>query len=135
MQCWHAVIIPFYTCHIRTTGPSDSPQNVSHGSLSDSSVQLFWSPPPLYHQNGIITGYNVYIVNANNTIISRTLEVSVRLTTKVESLEVSVRLTTKVESLEEITTFWFGLSAVTAVGEGPYTVYGPVTTAIGECHI
>ncbi len=101
-------IIPFYTCHVRT-GPSDSPQNVSHGSLSDSSVQLFWSPPPLDNQNGIIIGYNVYIVNANNTVISR-------------ALELSVRLTTKVESLEEFTTFWFWLSAVTAVGEGPYTV-------------
>ncbi len=108
----------YNSCHIRT-GPSDSPQNVSHGSLSDSSVQLFWSPPPLDNQNGIIIRYNVYIVNANNTVISRTLEVS-------------VMLTTKVESLEEFTTFWFWLSAVTAVGEGPYTVYGPVTTAIGE---
>ncbi len=80
-------------------------------------MQLFWSPPPLDNQNGIIIGYNVYILNANNTVISRTSEVGVMTT---------------VESLEEITTFWFWLSAVTAVGEGPYTVYGPVTTAIGE---
>ncbi len=49
--------------------------------------------------------------------ISRTLEVGVMTT---------------VQSLEENTVFWFWLSAVTAVGEGPYTVYGPVTTAIGE---
>ncbi len=100
---------------------SDSPQNVSHGSLSDSSVQLFWNPPPLDHQNGVIIGYNVYILNADSTVISRS--------------RMSAIPTTKVESLEEFTTFWFWLSAVTAVGEGPYTVYGPVTTAIGECHI
>ncbi len=99
------------------TGPSESPQNVGHGSLSDSSVQLFWSPPPLDNQNGIITGYNFYILNANSIVISRTLEVGVMTT---------------VQSLEENTVFWFWLSAVTAVGEGPYTVYGPVTTAIGE---
>ncbi len=83
-------------------------------------MQLFWSPPPPEDQNGVITGYNVYILNTDNIIIARTPEVDVMAT---------------IESLEEITTFWFWLSAMTAVGEGPYTVYGPVTTAIGEYYI
>ncbi len=83
-------------------------------------MQLFWSPPPLEDQNGVITGYNVYIINADNIGISKMLEVGVMAT---------------IESLDEITTFWFELSAVTAAGEGPHTVYGPVTTAIGEYYI
>ncbi len=58
-------------------------------------------------------------MNASNIFIAKTLEVGVMTT---------------IESLEEFTTFWFWLSARTAVGEGPYTVYGPVTTAIGEYH-
>ncbi len=82
-------------------------------------MQLFWSPPPLEDQNGVITGYNVSIMNADNNIIviAKTLEVDVMAT---------------IESLDEITTFWFRLSAVTVAGEGPHIVYGPVTTAIGE---
>ena len=83
-------------------------------------MQLFWSPPPLEDQNGIITRYNIYILNADNIVIARTPEVGVMTT---------------IASLEEFTTFWFQLSAVTAVGEGPHTVYGPVTTAIGEYYI
>ncbi len=76
---WYVVC----TCHVRT-GPSDSPQNVSHGSLSDSSVQLFWSPPPLDNQTESSSDtMSIIIVNANNTIISRALELSVRLTTKI----------------------------------------------------
>ncbi len=58
-------------------------------------------------------------MNADNIIIAKTSEVGVMTT---------------IESLEEFTTFWFQLSARTAVGEGPHTVYGPVTTAIGEYH-
>ncbi|XP_064392920.1 tyrosine-protein phosphatase Lar-like isoform X2 [Halichondria panicea] len=104
---------PFQMPEDRPSGP---PQNVRHGSLRDSSVQLFWSPPPLEDQNGIITRYNMYILNADNIVIARMPEVGVMTT---------------IESLEEFTTFWFQLSAVTAAGEGPHTVYGPVTTAIG----
>ncbi len=38
---------------------------------------------------------------------------------------------TTMQSLEESTSYSFRVSAYTAVGEGPYTQYGPVTTAIG----
>ena len=41
--------------------PSGSPQNVSVSSLSSTSIFIFWEPPSLETQNGIITEYRVNI--------------------------------------------------------------------------
>ena len=41
------------------SAPSAPPQSVVGESVDSTSIRVSWSPPPLDHQNGVITGYRV----------------------------------------------------------------------------
>ena len=44
--------------------PSAAPANVTTRNTSSSSIEVTWDDVPSDHQNGIITGYKVYIKKA-----------------------------------------------------------------------
>ena len=52
--------IKFYL-FLSCAAPSSSPQNVSVVALSSTSLSVFWDPPALDSQNGIITEYRINI--------------------------------------------------------------------------
>ena len=42
-----------------STVPSETPQNVTLEKVGGTSLIVRWEPPPVEHQNGIITGFKI----------------------------------------------------------------------------
>lgn len=86
--------------------PTSSPRNISGQALSSTSVILYWHPPPVEHQNGLIREYRIDI-----TEISSNSSFSV----------VSQNLSTIIGSLHPNYYYDFSVSAVTVL-TGPPSV-------------
>lgn len=48
--------------------PSSAPENPKCDTLSSTSLYITWSPPPVKDQNGIIRGYKVMVIAADDRI-------------------------------------------------------------------
>ena len=94
------------------TAPYSPPLNVSGISISSMSILLFWSPPPLSEQNGIIAYYRVNITE-------------VETGNDISLLSPDTFIT--VSFLHPFYTYIFVVSAVT-VTEGPYSDEFIITT-------
>ena len=46
---------------ISILAPTDGPSSITATNTSSSSISISWDDVPAEHQNGIITGYKVYI--------------------------------------------------------------------------
>ena len=44
------------------SAPSGFPRSVSHVASDSRTLRLFWSPPPLEEQNGVIVKYGIHIL-------------------------------------------------------------------------
>ena len=100
------------------TVPGAPPRNISHEVLSSSEVKLSWEPPPLDQQNGIITGYLVYVLTVNRQTLG---------------IHSSYNRTFTVTSLKEHTSYKFEIAARTQIGVGPFYMYiETVTTLHGK---
>lgn len=86
------------------TVPSAGPANITAQNTSSSSVSVHWNDVPFEHQNGIITGYKVYIRKSGHDGEWDTVEV----TTKHCSFT----------GLDLWTLYDVNVSAITSVGEG-----------------
>lgn len=87
----------------RCIAPSSAPENVSVSTVSSTSVQISWTPPP--SANGIITEYRISVVEVDTA-----------------SQQDHVTFTTSliVQSLHPYYTYRFSVSAHT-VETGPYS--------------
>lgn len=85
--------------------PSGTPDNVTTVIINSTSIEVTWDPPLPHHRNGLITAYNVTVVEQLSG-------------TRVFS---SVLLNTSalVTSLRPYTTYNFVVLARTSVGYGP----------------
>ncbi|XP_065064517.1 neogenin-like [Rhopilema esculentum] len=84
--------------------PSAAPANVTARNTSSSSIQVSWNDVPSDHQNGIITGYKVYIKKAIGNNPWTSYEVTGKSFTK--------------SGLDFWTFYDVKVSAKTSVGEG-----------------
>lgn len=89
------------------TVPSSPPQNFTTMVISSTSISVYWDPPPLGDQNGVITGYRVIIINLNRTSISVNVNV---FGTNFTAM-----------NLEEFEAYNIQVAAMTAVGLGPFS--------------
>jgi len=87
--------------------PSAPPQNVTTMVINSTSISVYWDPPPLDDQNGVITGYTVIITNINRTSISMTISVTNTSYTAI--------------NLEEFEVYHIQVAAMTAIGLGPFS--------------
>lgn len=94
------------TC-IHCPAPTGSPTDFTVHPVSPSSVLLSWEPPPSSQQNGIITGY---LVLYQCSFWPECAATSQKLTT-----DTSIT----VHDLHPNTTYYFTVSALTRIGEGP----------------
>ena len=97
------------------TVPGAPPRNISHEVLSSSEVKLSWEPPPLDQQNGIITGYLVYVLTVNRQTLGTRSSNNRAFT---------------VTSLEEHTSYKFEIAAKTQIGVGPFYMYTETVTTL-----
>lgn len=98
-------IISLIYFHFTTTVPTVPPQNVSIVSVSALSVTLSWLPPPMEHQNGLITGYIITIYRGNDQ----------------EQRKETTDKNTTFGSLSGNTHYTLYLAAKTDVGMGPFS--------------
>ena len=86
--------------------PSSSPTDLAVTVSSSTEVKIQWNPPPISEQNGMITEYNLSVINTDTD----------------ESITLITNLTTfNVGSLLPHTVYRCAVAAYTSVGIGPYT--------------
>lgn len=91
-----------------STAPSAPPLAIMESPLTPNTLQIFWSPPSLDQQNGIVTDYFI--------------DISVTETT--ERLQRAVSggtLSLNVSSLHADYTYHYRIAAGTIQGMGPYS--------------
>ena len=81
-------------------------------TITSISFVLSWDPPNYYHQNGIITGYEIQITEAETSSVLTYTSSSTSLT---------------VQSVHPAYTYQCVVAAVTAAGTGPFTTSFTVT--------
>ncbi len=111
------VAISFYCISVV---PSGSPQTLTSGAVTATSLQVNWQPPSLSDQNGVITGYVINITSLNTGV-------SQQLTSTTTSLQVS--------SLTPFTNYVCIVAAMTAIGVGPFSTVVTVQTLEGGIYI
>ena len=84
--------------------PSGPPQNIIFNAASHS-ITLFWSPPIVSQQNGVITRYFIACISKSGNIDRNTNNTSLNIT-----------------GLEPFTNYTCFLNAATVVGGGPVAV-------------
>lgn len=99
--------------------PSGSPQNVSTFSLTSTSLEIEWNPPPPMNRNGPITAYNV-TVNVQSTGVQEF------------SLVVSDATSTSVTFLKPYTTYDVTVIARNSIGYGPSNTVSDTTLEDSE---
>ena len=58
---------PLLSAILSFSAPSGAPTDVVASVQSESSIDIWWSPPELFKQNGPITGYSVSLTYGNET--------------------------------------------------------------------
>ena len=86
--------------------PSSSPIRLRVTVESSSLIYIEWSPPPSSEHNGVITGYNISLIDT---------------TTGHEIYLVSHNISISVDSLHPYTIYQYRIAAFTSVGLGPYS--------------
>ena len=86
--------------------PSSSPTSLSVTVQSPSVVYIEWSPPPSSEHNGVITGYNISLIDITNGY---------------EFYLVSHNISISVDSLHPYTIYQYRIAGFTSVGLGPYS--------------
>ena len=114
--CWYIFTIKFSF----NSAPSDSPGELKINHRLPTIAKLSWIPVPREKQNGVITGYTVYIVGADST--SRR-EISV---------EKGDATTVEISNLTPFTSYNFSISAKTKAGSGPVATVSSRTPEAGE---
>ena len=85
--------------------PTDGPSNITAMNTSSSSISVTWDDVPIDHQNGIITGYRVYIRKEGSSGAWSVDDTSSKQWSK--------------SGLDLWTIYDIKISAKTSVGEGP----------------
>ena len=104
----------FALTEIYYTAPSGAPVNIVATSLSSTSVELSWNPPPTDQQNGIITDYYI-----NMTEVETGVTVQLTVTGATSLL---------IDTLHPYYVYNFFISAATVVGQGPYSTLFSIQT-------
>lgn len=91
--------------------PTAPPQNVRAEPEDSSSIRVMWSPPPVDKQNGHISHYKLYYVEA-----SRSDKEAIEMMLK-SPLQDGTEF--KLEELKKWTQYRIWLLAGTVVGDGP----------------
>ena len=91
-------------------GPSGPPQNITF-FVSSYSITLFWSPPIVSQQNGVITRYFITCISKFSIVNRNTSNTSLKIT-----------------GLEPFTNYTCILNAATVVGDGPSTLIQIMTS-------
>ena len=63
------------------SAPSSSPEKVTSGTVTSTSIILSWQPPPLESQNGIIRSYEIILVEleTGTTFLYNTTETTITI--------------------------------------------------------
>lgn len=109
------------TKKFETKVPEAAPQNVRAEAEDSSSVRVAWDPPPTELQNGHITHYKLYYVEASRPDKEA---VEMMLKTPLSSTEFVL------EELKKWTQYRVWLLAGTSVGDGPAS--DPITVRTQE---
>ena len=102
------------------SAPSDSPGELKVNHRLPTIAKLSWTPVPKDKQNGVITGYTVYVVGADST--SR----------REIPIEKGDATTVEISNLTPFTSYNFSISAKTRAGSGPVTTVSSRTPEDGE---
>ena len=86
--------------------PSSSPTNLSSVVINPREVQLWWLPPPLPGQNGVIKLYTVVVTNGQSGE---------------EQIYVTDVTALNLSSLSPYTVYEVQVAANTTIGMGPFT--------------
>ena len=79
--------------------------------INSTSISVYWDPPPLDDQNGVIASYTVIINNINRTI-NRTINHSkINVTNQMLNLA----------DLQEFEVYDIQVAAMTTIGVGPFS--------------
>ena len=73
--------------------------------INSTSISVYWDPPPLDDQNGVITGYTMNITHVNKIVVS----IVINGTSFVAS------------NLQEYEMYSFEVAAMTVIGVGPFS--------------
>ena len=87
--------------------PTGPPQDVVANSTDPSTLSISWAAPPEEQQNGLIQIYNISIIEIETMTFFQFI-------TMEESIEIP--------DLHPYYSYSYSVSAVTEVGEGPYSV-------------
>ena len=96
------MIVKFHSCIV----PSASPNALNVSFITSTSALLTWIQPLQSEQNGVITGYNISLIDT---------------TTGHEIYLVSHNISISVDSLHPYTIYQYRIAAFTSVGLGPYS--------------
>ncbi len=88
--------------------PSAPPLAITESPLSPNTLQIFWSPPSLDRQNGIVTNYFI------NISVTETTE-------RIQHVVSGAILSLNVSSLHADYTYHYMIAAGTIQGMGPYS--------------
>ena len=96
----------WYCCTLPTVVPSSAPVHLQGTTVNSTTIQLYWNPPSLADQNGVIRSYliNVTVVEMSSFF---------QLTSESNALNIS--------GLHPYYNYNLTVAAVT-IGPGPYSV-------------
>ena len=87
-------------------------------TITSVSFVLLWAPPDYYHQNGVITSYEIQITEVETGTVTAHTSFSTSLS---------------VQSVHPAYTYQCKVAAVTIAGTGPFTIsFDVVTNEDGE---
>ena len=105
MRKKHSFNKPFVSIFVAPSAPPLSPVS---STITSVSFVLSWNPPDYYHQNGIITHYEILITEAETSTVVTYTSFSTSLT---------------VQSVHPAYTYQCTVAAVTVAGTGPFTTF------------
>ncbi|KAK9877171.1 hypothetical protein WA026_016919 [Henosepilachna vigintioctopunctata] len=93
--------------------PSAPPDSITAGVFNETAGWVKWSPPPPQHHNGVISGYKIQIKGSTvRSILINATTTSVLISNLTNGKQYSARV-----------------SALTSVGQGPFSNLVPLLTA------
>ena len=102
--------LPKWMCfyHYLSAVPTGYPQNVTAVASDSNTLHIYWSPPPVVEQNGDIMKYGINITDIESGQISQYHTIG-PITSYI------------VYNLHPHTMYRYTVTAITAVGNGPYS--------------
>ena len=136
-QSQHNIVTYKSPCAYHPTAPSGPPTDVVATALSATTVSVSWQPPALLDQNGVVTAYQVVLVDTSNESRKMSSVGGNTLTLLFQGMQVIQKICSTTDmclhvifsvGLNEYTTYSVSVAANNSLGIGPYSQPVEVTT-------